>query len=241
MLKLAIGAGHGINTPGKRVPKEFDSNQTREWVLNDRVVRYTIAFLKHYNVDILRTDDPTGKVDVDLKTRANKANNWKADLYLSIHHNAGINLGKGGGTSVHLFPGSKKTPKALARSLYDEVIKQTGLIGNRASPVSENNFQILRQTNMTALLLENGFMDSGTDYPIIMSEEHARRTAVGIVNFLIKNYKIKKRDNSTDLLYRVIVDGKQVGAYAVLANINKQIDKAYKDRADKVVIEKVRG
>ncbi len=241
MLKLAIGAGHGINTPGKRVPKELDDNQTREWVLNDRVVRFTIAFLKHYNVDILRTDDPTGKVDVDLRTRANKANNWKADLYLSIHHNAGINLGQGGGTVVFRYPNSTKTSKALTKSLYDEVVKQTGLKGNRANPVSENNFQILRQTNMTALLLENGFMDSRTDYPIIITEEHARKTAIGIVNFLIKNYKIKKNNNSTDLLYRVIVDGNQVGAYSVLANINKQIDKAYKDRADKVVIEKVRG
>ncbi len=241
MLKLAIEAGHGINTPGKRVPKELDNTQTREWVLNDRVVRFTIAFLKHYNVDILRTDDPTGKVDIDLRTRANKANNWKADLYLSIHHNAGINLGKGGGTTVYRFPNSTKTSKALMKSLYDEVVKQTKLVGNRASPTNDRNFQILRQTNMTALLLENGFMDSRTDYPIIKTDEHARKTAIGIVNFLIKNYKIKKKDNSTDLLYRVIVDGKQVGAYAVLDNIKKQIDKSYKDKADKVVIEKVRG
>ena len=37
MFKIAYCAGHYINTPGKRLPKELDIDETREWVLNDRV------------------------------------------------------------------------------------------------------------------------------------------------------------------------------------------------------------
>ena len=40
MFKIAYCAGHYRYTAGKRLPKELDKNETREWVLNDRVARY---------------------------------------------------------------------------------------------------------------------------------------------------------------------------------------------------------
>ena len=39
MLKLALDAGHCLHTSGKRCLKTIDPNQTREWVLNDRIAR----------------------------------------------------------------------------------------------------------------------------------------------------------------------------------------------------------
>lgn len=64
MVKIAIDAGHGINTPGKRTPDD-----EREWSLNNKVALAAIAKLNTYqNVQILRLDDPTGKTDVPLKT-----------------------------------------------------------------------------------------------------------------------------------------------------------------------------
>lgn len=240
-MKLAIGAGHGLHTAGKRVPKELDKEQTREWVLNDRVVRYTIDLLGKYKIDILRTDDPTGKVDVSLRNRANKANNWKADLYISIHHNAGIYLGLGGGVTVYRYPNSTKTSHTLAQSFYNEIVGKNNLKGNRASPINQANFQILRQTTMTALLLENGFMDSRTDYPIITTDDHARKTAEGIVNFLVKNYKLeKKTGNDYKELYRVVVEGKAVGSYAVKANALRQVERAIDNKVNKIELVKVR-
>ena len=57
-FKIAYCAGHYRETPGKRLPKNLDKNQTREWVLNDRVARHFAAAAKSYNVQLLRTDDP---------------------------------------------------------------------------------------------------------------------------------------------------------------------------------------
>ena len=37
MSKIVIDAGHGKNTADKRCLKSLDQNETREWVLNDRV------------------------------------------------------------------------------------------------------------------------------------------------------------------------------------------------------------
>jgi hypothetical protein len=46
---------------------------------------------------------------------------------------------------------------------------------------------------MPAFLIEGGFMDSPTDVPIILSDEHARKTAKGIVSFLVEEYSLKPK------------------------------------------------
>ncbi len=35
---IALDAGHGYNTIGKRCMKKLDPDQTREWYLNDRIM-----------------------------------------------------------------------------------------------------------------------------------------------------------------------------------------------------------
>ena len=35
---IALDAGHGLYTAGKRCLKALDAKETREWVLNDRIV-----------------------------------------------------------------------------------------------------------------------------------------------------------------------------------------------------------
>ena len=98
MFKIAYCAGHYLGTAGKRVPKALDKNQTREWTLNDRVARYFAEAAALYEgVQLLRTDDPTGQKYRSIAERTKLANDWGAQLYLDIHHNAGISLGKGGG------------------------------------------------------------------------------------------------------------------------------------------------
>ena len=177
-IRIALDAGHGLGTPGKRLLKSLDKNETREWVLNNRVANYVEELLKGYEgVEVLRVDDRTGKRDVPLPERTKKANDWKADIYISIHHNAGINGGAGGGITVYRYPNSSKMTKAMLKKLYDYLIKHTNLKGNRASPLNDTNFQVLRQTKMAAVLIENGFMDSRTDVPIILSDAHARKSA----------------------------------------------------------------
>ncbi len=224
MIKTALGAGHGLNTPGKRCLKSIDPNETREWILNDRVVRYTIEGLKNYEgIEVIRLDDPTGKRDVPLKERTDKANKANADLLISIHHNAGINGGNGGGVVVYRYPNSRMTPKSVQKSLYDKVVSKNGLKGNRASPLAEANFHMLRESKMPALLLENGFMDSRTDVPIILSDAHARKSAQGIVDFLADHFKLKKKKPPSNIYYRVVA-----GSFKDIDNAVKQIEKLEK-------------
>lgn len=194
MLKIAIDPGHYIGNP-KGVPKNLDPNQTREWTLNDRVADYLTAMLDNYDCEYIRVDDPSGETFIDLAPRCDTANDWGANVYISIHHNGGINGGSGGGTVVYYYADGDR-PKQ-AQDLYDCIIDRTGLVGNRASPVVKRNYYVLSNTTMPAFLIENGFMDSKTDAPIILTDEHAEKTAQGIVDFLIKDYGLMAKENTS--------------------------------------------
>lgn len=217
MFKIALGAGHGINTAGKRCMKAFDPNETREWWLNDRICDLVESYLKEYEgYDLLRLDDSDDGADnVPLATRTNAANKWGADFYLSVHHNAGINGGSGGGIVVYTHPQSSKASVEWRDAMYDALIEHTGLRGNRKSPKLTENYFVLRETDMPAVLLELGFMDSSTDVPIILTAEFAEGCARAIVEVLVERGRLKKKAPAPEpaVLYKV-----QLGAFSNKAN-----------------------
>lgn len=218
MFKIALGAGHSINTAGKRCLKSLDPKETREWWLNDRVCDYVESYLKDYEgYLLLRLDDSDdGKDDVPLATRTSKANEWDADFYLSVHHNAGANGTASGGIVAYTHPQSSKEAVAWRDDLYDALIKHTGLKGNRSNPKATSNLYVLRNTDMPAVLLELGFMDSKIDVPVILTDEYAQGCAKAIVEVIAQRGKLTKRATERKALYRV-----QFGAFANKGNADR--------------------
>lgn len=225
-FKIAYCAGHYLNTPGKRVPKELDEARTREWVLNDRVADYFAKAAEGYDVELLRTDDPVGLKEITIANRTKKANAWGADLYIDMHHNAGIQLGKGGGVVVYCYPGSKKG-RAYQTAIYEAVVAAGGLKGNRSNPKPEKSYASLRLAKMPGVLIEYGFMDSRTDYPVIATDDYAKKVAyatmeaVAQVANLKKGAKVKEERCKVEL--RVLkngASGKDVKAMQMLLEAN---------------------
>jgi N-acetylmuramoyl-L-alanine amidase len=194
MFKLALTAGHYKYTAGKRIPAKLDKFETREWVLNDRICDKIEQKLKAYEgYELLRTDDTTGEKGISNAERIQKANKFGADFYLSVHHNAGIELGNGGGIMAFTYTKVSDTTKAWQKELYNSLIKHTGLKGNRSEPLSAANLEECRETAMPAVLLELGFMDSKTDAPIILTDEYAEKCAEAIVEVIVKRGKLTKK------------------------------------------------
>ena len=192
---IALSAGHGFYTPGKRCMKALDPNETREWVLNDRIMDLVEEKLKKYDCKVLRLDDTTGVKDIKRSVRVKAANQAKADIYLSMHHNAVINGGTGGGTVVFYYPTGDGL--AVATQLYRSIVSKTELYGNRAVAVADGkHLEVINSTSMPAYLVENGFMDSRVDVPVILSKEHAEKTAEGVVEFLVEHLLLE--DKETD-------------------------------------------
>ena len=237
MFKIALDAGHGINTPGKRCLKAIDKNETHEWWLNDRICDKVEHELKSYDgYSLIRVDDTTGKTDVPLAERVRKANNYNANIYLSVHHNAGVNGGSGGGIISIAYTTASAKSKEYQKLIYNKLIEETGLKGNRSTPLPLQNLYVCRETSMPAVLVECGFMDSTTDVPIILTEAFADGCAEALASALVeigglKKIEVPKPIETNGKIYRV-----QVGAYSVKANAEAMQKKLQADGYDAIIV-----
>ena len=198
MFKIAYCAGHCMHTPGKRMPAELNRDQTREWVLNDRVARYFAEAAAGYDgVQLYRTDDETGKTFVDIPPRVEQANKWGADLYIDMHHNAAGKIFTGGGVEAFCYPGSVEGKK-YRDAIYKAVVAAGGLKGNRVSPLQEKKFDSLALTNMPAVLIEYGYMDSSVDAPVILSDDYAKKVGYATMEAVAALHGLKKKPVYTE-------------------------------------------
>lgn len=186
MIKIAWSAGHGLLTPGKRSP-----NDEREWSFNNKVVLAGMRHLaKYVGVEQLRVDDPSGKTDVPLKKRTDAANNWEADLYVSCHHNAFTGeWGNHGGVETFTFKHAQANPKSIsiAKKIHPKVVEAMKL-SNRGLKTA--NFHELRETNMPAVLIEGGFMDSRKDIVKMRDYRFLKAQGEAIANGIIEYFNL---------------------------------------------------
>ena len=211
MYNSALVAGQFLGTVGKNIPKELDPNETKEWVLNNRVCDKIEALLTGYTGhELLRIDDTTGKQNISLADRVCAANQWGADEWYEVHHNA-LNgtPWKGGGIMAFVHPNASSASCEMQKQLYDALIAATGLKGNRSEPLAKANFYTLRETKMPAVLLELGFMDSVVDAPIILTEEYADKCAAAIVEVMVQRGGLKPKTGgkSNDEIAVEVIDG----------------------------------
>lgn len=186
MMKIALDAGHGIHTAGKRTP-----DGEREWSFNDKVLRACIAKLNTYqDVEIKRLDDPTGQSDVPLAIRTNTANLWKADALVSIHHNANAGIwGSHGGVETYVQEKTaSKASKDLAAAIQPRIVQAMGL---RDRGVRTSNLHMTRESRMPAILTEGGFMDSTTDIDSLRNDAKLKAQGEAIADGLANYFSLK--------------------------------------------------
>lgn len=187
---IALDAGHGLKTAGKRTPDGI-----REWELNDKVRDLVVKFLKDYDVKIIHTDNDEGKTDETLSYRLKKYLNAGVDTFVSIHHNA--YTGKwNNATGVEIYTDKNPTSedKALAQAIYKRLPKYTGLKGRG---IKQEDWYVINQDRIPAVLVEGGFMDSKIDYPVITSTEGQEAYAKAVAEGLIEFLGLKKKKVST--------------------------------------------
>ncbi|MGX9161956.1 N-acetylmuramoyl-L-alanine amidase [Priestia megaterium] len=180
MKKVWLDAGHG----------GFDSgavgNNLREKDITLQLVLYIQSYLKqnyqNVEVELTRSTD----VFVSLSDRAKRANSWGADIFVSIH----VNAGGGTGFETYTYPttGLNQT-SILQKALHTEVIELIRTYGSIVDRgLKKANYAVLRETKMSAVLTENLFIDTVTDADKLkkesflneLGEAHAR----GIAKYL---------------------------------------------------------
>ncbi len=186
MFKIAYGAGHDLLEAGKNF----------EWHLNERVARYFAEAANQYaDVEIMRTDDPTGQTETRLAERCRKANEWGADFALSIHHDAGANGTSASGITAYSCYNARKAAE-YRDGIYEACISAGALKGNRSNPKQEKGFKVLRLTTMPAVLMEYGFMDSTIDRDVIDTEDYAKLVAYATMEGIAKVAGLEKKTDN---------------------------------------------
>lgn len=225
---IAVDSGHGMQTAGKRTPaipeawfnkKKGDIIHEKEF--NKPAAEYLITALKRCGFDTINVSP--GTADVSLKDRYTKANNAKANAFVSKHYNAfNGKWGKQNGIETIISQYASAKTKELAKMVQAELVKAHSRTDRGVKTdiqQSGNNIAILRYTNMPAIITESGFMDNLVEAKTMLDPEFqkadAEATCRGICKFFGITYVPEKTEK---VIYRV-----QVGAYSnrELANDTK--------------------
>jgi N-acetylmuramoyl-L-alanine amidase len=193
MKTIAIDNGHGLNTAGKRTSIMPDGKIIKEWEFNYPTAKKLGNLLKYNGFNIMYVSDT--EEDTSLKIRTDRANNAKANLFVSIHYNAYQGTwGNHGGIETYHYPNSVKG-KELADLIQEELIKETGL---RNRGVKSANFQVLRESNMTAILCECGFMDNIEEAKLMLDEDYQMKCARAIAKGICKYFGVEYKEETKE-------------------------------------------
>ncbi|MYL19280.1 N-acetylmuramoyl-L-alanine amidase [Halobacillus litoralis] len=190
---VALDDGHGMETPGKRTPYIQEiGRQIKENEFNRKVVQYLTPILLDHGFRVLLVA-PTNE-DTPLSYRTRAANENKSDIYVSVHYNA-FDGSFGGadpnGIELYVYPGYlNRSAGKLASSLAKYLRQGTD---QNFRGIKEANFHVLRETDMPAVLTENGYMDNKREALLMIDEsfqkEVAEEHARGILDYFGIPYK----------------------------------------------------
>lgn len=190
--RVAIDAGHGSNTAGKRHVDGY-----REHYSNVYVSYYLEQILRKNNIETLKVswDDENAHDDTDVALTARQAQikSWGAEIAVSIHANAhgdgnSWTTGQGVETLYHSVNSRAGDSLKLANYVQAELIKGT-VQKNRG--VKRQALSMCNCTAMgvkAAVLVECAFMTNKNESELLKSDnfcrECAKEIAQGIFNYL---------------------------------------------------------
>lgn len=148
-MKIALNAGHTASGAGYGAVGYYrESEETR------KIVQELIPLLKQKGHTVIDATVDKASTQLDyLQKSVQIANKAKADLFLSVH----LNAGGGQGCEAFTWKGYKyKEAVNICKQLCDEGFKNRGVKDG-------SGFYVIKKTTMTAILLEVCFLDNRKD------------------------------------------------------------------------------
>ena len=202
-MKIFIDPGHGGTDPGAVSGNLCEKNMTLI------TAKQAEKFLKQngQRVTLSRNIDTT----LSLSERADLANRWGADVFISLHYNAG---GGNRGEVIHSVYGEKG--KNLAEKIASHIKnlgQETVRIYSKASKNGGDYFTVIAKTYMPAVIVEPCFIDS-EDKSLANTEEKQKKIGIavakGVLDYFGARYKEDKYMELTevnDIVYELKARG----------------------------------
>lgn len=171
VYKVVIDPGHGGEDPGATsVSGRFEKD------FNLSVSLAIAAKLEHdpqIQIELTRTGDAF--ISTHESYRPEFANNLPADLFISIHGNTYEDASASGTESFYYHDESQ----AFAETIHKHVIQATGL---KDRGVKVENFFVVRETEMPAVLLELGYLTNPGDEARMWTFDFQEAVASAIID-----------------------------------------------------------
>lgn len=166
MKRICIDYGHG-GSSGARSGNLIEDN------LINITGKECVAILKASGFEVKTTRNET--TNMSLSDRAKISNNFKADLFVSIHFNMG------GGRGLEIIRSLRESTVSVGVS--NKILSKLDGIGQVARPTpiytrkgssGKDYYGVLRQTTCPAIIIEGGFMDNSKDAKFLSSEANLK-------------------------------------------------------------------
>jgi N-acetylmuramoyl-L-alanine amidase len=206
--KIYMDAGHGI-------PKDSGAvgNGLKEAEVVLKIQEQFEAHLKAnytgFAVNYTRNDN---KTFLSLDARADKANKWGADAFISFHNNSATAAAHGYEDFIH--ESKTKASQELQAAVHARVLPVLKKYGISDRGQKTANYAVLRETSMAAILTETLFIsnvrEAGLLKDINVLKAFAAAYADGVASYLELSKKITaptvtpSKPASNDTLYRVV-------------------------------------
>ncbi|MCI8334418.1 MAG: N-acetylmuramoyl-L-alanine amidase [Lachnospiraceae bacterium] len=164
--KIVVDAGHGGSNPGA----VYQGRRESDDALRLAMAVGKILEANGLDVSYTRTSDVTQSVG----QKAAIANEEGADLFVSIHRNAGQYPGQYNGVQTLIFDDF-----GIKKEIAERIDANLVALGFRDIGISlRPNLVVLNSTQMPALLVEAGFIDSDKDNQLFDSKFQAVAQAI---------------------------------------------------------------
>ena len=191
-MKIAIDAGHGSQTAGKKTPDEY-----REHWINVKTAYYCEQYLKSKGVETVRIGwndtNSNDDADIPLSTRQQQIKNAKCDYSVSCHANAfgnGTTYNSANGVETLISNNSsyQKDSLKFAQCIQNRLIQGTKQTNRGVKQQSLAMCNCVAMGTKASCLVEIGFMTNKVEADLMKTEEFCKEQgediAKGICDYL---------------------------------------------------------
>ncbi|MFO7172426.1 MAG: N-acetylmuramoyl-L-alanine amidase family protein [Bacillota bacterium] len=166
--RIWVDPGHGGHDPGALGPSGSQEKQVNLAVALRLRELLTQAGAQ---VQVTRQDDRF----VELRARIQGANAAQADIFVSIHANS-AGSPQAAGIETYYWDNHPESAR-LAQAIHRHLIEELGL---RDRGVKKNDYLVLREARMPAVLVELGFISNPEEERLLTDPSFQQRAAIAI-------------------------------------------------------------
>lgn len=240
-MKVVIDPGHGGSDTGAVGfgLREADVALQLAELVGEHFGKYegaVVTFTRNRNTSSSYPAPPAG-----LRKRIAYANNTNANLFLSLHCNAG----GGSGFESYIAKGAPARTQRIQKAINDQVLSYLkgynigphGQPAKNDSQAARSRIAVLQDTKMSAVLLYYLFIDNPKENKLLRDRRFLGGLAGAIVKGIAVAFGLKEKVDKPKPMYRVMVDGKEIVDMSYVNKICALVENAVKNNMREIIIK----